>query len=466
MTTNNERSRAEFEALPYSTPLELFHAFKRGEKFVLHYHGKTYDVTRMEPREKVVYVSPPGFPVKVFPDGKSAEGDSGTIWLARHPASPASASPEPASTENRPVAQADAGTHQIITLCGSARFENLFKAWNEALTMAGHTVFGLTVYPSDKAGVKHWYSDEQKLALDAAHFRKIEASDAIFVINRDAYIGHSTMNEIEHARKHGKTIYFLESWGKGNGVFGAPPSPIDTTTRSGAVCPWSSRLLGPAGPVRSAIVELVKAPQALAASAQATQAVEPVAWQYRWTNPAGNPNVSAEALAWKECVPRGSEGITMRIRELETYRYDGKVCYEVRALYTHPAPATAQEAEPASTAVQSASASASTEGAASAEDVISKAVDRFLGWPLPKTFAPDCGVSFTPLRHGADSPFPDLAGKILSWPTGANLLTADEARAMFEHCLAALAPTGKRPASPGIAADGETGGDGSQGTAK
>jgi hypothetical protein len=70
------------EALPYKTPMELWQAFKGGAKFVLRYHGKTFDVTHMEPREKVVYVQPPGMPVKVFPDGRSAEGPSPAIRLA------------------------------------------------------------------------------------------------------------------------------------------------------------------------------------------------------------------------------------------------------------------------------------------------------------------------------------------------------------------------------------------------
>lgn len=50
-------------------------------------------------------------------------------------------------------------------------------------------------------------------------------------------------------------------------------------------------------------------------------------------------------------------------------------------------------------------------------------VNRFLGWPLPKTFTPDCGISFTPLAH------PN------GWPVGTNLLTAAEAREMFEYVL-------------------------------
>lgn len=72
---------AQYTPLPYETPLELWRAFKRGAKFVLHYHGRSIAVERMEPREKVVYVQPPGLPVKLFADGRSCEGDNGSIWL-------------------------------------------------------------------------------------------------------------------------------------------------------------------------------------------------------------------------------------------------------------------------------------------------------------------------------------------------------------------------------------------------
>lgn len=62
------------------------------------------------------------------------------------------------------------------------------------------------------------------------------------------------------------------------------------------------------------------------------------------------------------------------------------------------------------------------------EDAIRQAVDRFLQWELPRTFGPDCGISF-------DGRKPDQWNPVRQWPVGTNLFTADEARAMFEHCL-------------------------------
>ena len=77
-----ERQPVAWQPLPYSSPAELFAAFQSGVKFVLHYHGRTFDVACMEQRKFVVYVQPPGLPVKVFPNGSSAEGPGTAIWLA------------------------------------------------------------------------------------------------------------------------------------------------------------------------------------------------------------------------------------------------------------------------------------------------------------------------------------------------------------------------------------------------
>ena len=58
---------------------------------------------------------------------------------------------------------------------------------------------------------------------------------------------------------------------------------------------------------------------------------------------------------------------------------------------------------------------------------IDKMVDRFLCWPLPKDFAPDGRIFF--------DPSPDAAGYDPTWPVGTNLLTAVQARQMFEYAL-------------------------------
>lgn len=164
----------------------------------------------------------------------------------------------------------------IITLCGSARFEPWFHAWNKALTLAGHTVFSLACFPSIE-GEREWYTPEQKAELDSAHLRKIDASDAVLVLNVAAYIGPSTLREIEHARRTETQLYFLESWGEGlgigpnhsqehrdkfrkyferDGIAHWPASPVDTY-RIGVANPWHPDLLGERGSLgRLAAIEL------------------------------------------------------------------------------------------------------------------------------------------------------------------------------------------------------------------
>ena len=95
----------------------------------------------------------------------------------------------------------------VITLCGSTRFEEQFHEWNERLTLAGHTVFSLSVFPSTKSE-REWYSSDVKKSLDLAHKRKINHSDAIFVVyDESEYVGDSTKSEIEYARKNNLPIY-------------------------------------------------------------------------------------------------------------------------------------------------------------------------------------------------------------------------------------------------------------------
>lgn len=95
-----------------------------------------------------------------------------------------------------------------ITLCGSALFEPLFHEINEKLSLSGHVVYGLSIYPSYKGGIKEWYTGEQKQMLDAIHLCKIDNSDGIVVINPNNYMGVSTTKEMKHANISHKKIFF------------------------------------------------------------------------------------------------------------------------------------------------------------------------------------------------------------------------------------------------------------------
>ena len=55
-------------------------------------------------------------------------------------------------------------------------------------------------------------TEEQLEELKNEHFKKIELSDAIFVVNKNQYIGESTKLEIEYAMKLKKEIMYLEQF--------------------------------------------------------------------------------------------------------------------------------------------------------------------------------------------------------------------------------------------------------------
>ena len=49
---------------------------------------------------------------------------------------------------------------------------------------------------------------EQLIKLKEAHFKRIELSDAILVVNINNYIGESTNLEIDYTKKIGKEIIY------------------------------------------------------------------------------------------------------------------------------------------------------------------------------------------------------------------------------------------------------------------
>ena len=53
-------------------------------------------------------------------------------------------------------------------------------------------------------------TNEQLEKLKQEHFKKIELSDAILVINKEGYIGNSTKFEIEYAKKLDKEVMYLQ----------------------------------------------------------------------------------------------------------------------------------------------------------------------------------------------------------------------------------------------------------------
>ncbi|MGB3365993.1 MAG: hypothetical protein WBA54_00770 [Acidaminobacteraceae bacterium] len=51
-------------------------------------------------------------------------------------------------------------------------------------------------------------TEEIESLLDVTHRKKIDLSDAIYVINVNGYIGDSTFNEIKYAKSKGKEVIY------------------------------------------------------------------------------------------------------------------------------------------------------------------------------------------------------------------------------------------------------------------
>lgn len=106
--------------------------------------------------------------------------------------------------------------YKIICLCGSTRFteQMLVKQWE--LTKQGHVVLSWCALPDSYytqfGGDASHIGDKEKVKdiVDEVHKRKIDLSDEILVININDYIGESTASEVEYARKHNKSVHWLE----------------------------------------------------------------------------------------------------------------------------------------------------------------------------------------------------------------------------------------------------------------
>lgn len=95
----------------------------------------------------------------------------------------------------------------IICLCGSTKFKEEFLEVNKAFTLEGAIILmpGVFRHSGDKI------TDEEKTKLDMLHKYKIIMSDAIYVINKNNYIGQSTKKEIEFAKALNKPIYYYNN---------------------------------------------------------------------------------------------------------------------------------------------------------------------------------------------------------------------------------------------------------------
>ena len=101
------------------------------------------------------------------------------------------------------------GKFKVITLCGSTRFKTEFLDAQKRLTLDGNIVISVGLF--GHSGDSEVWTAGTKEMLDNMHKRKIDMSDAIYVINPGGYIGESTRSEIEYAKANGKEVMYLEN---------------------------------------------------------------------------------------------------------------------------------------------------------------------------------------------------------------------------------------------------------------
>jgi hypothetical protein len=86
---------------------------------------------------------------------------------------------------------------KIITICGSIKFIEEIKYLTEKLEFEDNCVLSV-IYPTKS---KECYTKEEIHFLQKGHFKRIDISDAIFVVNKNGYIGEAVREEIEYAKK-------------------------------------------------------------------------------------------------------------------------------------------------------------------------------------------------------------------------------------------------------------------------
>lgn len=94
---------------------------------------------------------------------------------------------------------------KTLTICGSMRFAAEMREIAYMLeTKCGYNVLQC-VY-----GNEEMPTAEEIETLAAAHYRKIDLADGIYVVNIGGYIGDSVRCEIEYAERKNKAVLYHE----------------------------------------------------------------------------------------------------------------------------------------------------------------------------------------------------------------------------------------------------------------
>ena len=93
---------------------------------------------------------------------------------------------------------------KTYTICGSMKFaEDMKKIAYDLEISKGYNILQCVYCEYNIVP-----TEDELLKLTDAHYRKIDLSDGIYVVNMDGYIGTSVKKEIEYAERHGKEVLY------------------------------------------------------------------------------------------------------------------------------------------------------------------------------------------------------------------------------------------------------------------
>lgn len=95
---------------------------------------------------------------------------------------------------------------KVVTICGSMKFaKDMIKIASDLEKEYGWCIIQC-VYDIDP----NTTTSEEMDRIVNAHWKKIDISDAIYVVNIGGYLGNATQNEINYAISNGKEVIYHE----------------------------------------------------------------------------------------------------------------------------------------------------------------------------------------------------------------------------------------------------------------
>ncbi len=95
---------------------------------------------------------------------------------------------------------------EVVTVCSSTKFRREILKWAWEKTKKGYLII---LAPFAKEEITDVESFREELEIQ--HKQKIRMADIVMIFNKGGYIGTSTKEELEYAKKLGKTLWFLEN---------------------------------------------------------------------------------------------------------------------------------------------------------------------------------------------------------------------------------------------------------------